>query len=87
MAGCGSKAYQGISREKIDFALETLGKSGATVTGNNPWVVDTHNFGVQLLANWQEGSQILNLTVTDYDGTIPCAIIWSYLNSIVAKYK
>jgi hypothetical protein len=87
MGGCGTHSYRNISQEKIDLALKALKKSGAGIKGNNPWTVDTHYFGVKITANWDQNGQTLNLTVTDSDGTIPCPIIWNYLDNIVAKYK
>lgn len=87
MGGCGTHSYQNISREKIDLALKALTKSNSTITGKNPWTVDTRYFGVKLAANWNQNTQTLNLSITDSDGTIPCPIIWKYLDNIVAKYK
>ncbi len=87
MGGCGTNSYRNISREKIDLALDTLKKYGAAIVGNNPWTVETHNFGVKIAAKWNQTNQILDITVTDSDGTIPCSMIWSYLDNVVAKYK
>lgn len=87
MGGCGTHSYQKISRDKIDLALQALKKYGAVINGNNPWTVDTHNFGVRIAANWDRKTETLELKITDSDGTIPCSMIWNYLDNIVAKYK
>lgn len=87
MDGCGTHSYRNISQEKINMALAALRKYGATITGNNPWTVDTHNFGVKITASWTQKTQTLDLTVTDTDGTISCSMIWNYLNNIIAKYR
>jgi len=87
MGGCGTHSYQNISREKIDMAIAALSNSGATIAGNNPWTVDTHNFGVKISAGWNPETLALDLTVTDSNGIIPCSIIWSYLDNTIAKYK
>lgn len=87
MGGCGTHSYSNISREKIDMALAALSKYSATIAGNNPWNIDTHNFGVKISATWIQNTQTLDLTITDTDGTVPCSIIWSYLDNIIAKYR
>ncbi len=87
MGGCGTHSYRNISQEKINMALGALRKYNATITGNNPWTVDTGNFGVKISANWDPSTLTLDLTVTDSDGTIPCSMIWSYLDQIIAKYS
>lgn len=86
MGGCGTHSYRNISRDKIDLALAALRKYGAAITGNNPWTIDTHNFGIKIAANWNQDAQTVDLTVTDLDGSIPCSMIWTYLDSIIAKY-
>lgn len=87
MGGCGTHSYRNISQEKINMALEALSNYGATIAGNNPWTVDTRNFGVKISARWNPNTLALDLTVTDSDGTIPCSIIWSYLDNTIAKYR
>lgn len=87
MGGYGTHSYRNIGRDKIDLALDALRKYSAGILGNNPWTVDTHNFGVKFTAKWNQNTQTLDLTVTDSDGTIPCSMIWNYLDNIVAKYK
>ena len=86
MGGCGTRAYRNISRDKIDMALAALKKFGATIIGNNPWKVDTHYYGVKIGAKWDPITQRVDLTVTDSDGSIPCSLIWSFLDNVVTKY-
>ncbi len=87
MGGCGTHSFRNISQDKINMALEALKKYGATVTGDNPWTVDTHNFGIKISAHWDPSDLALNIAVTDSDGSIPCSMIWSYLDNIIAKYR
>lgn len=86
MGECGTHSYRNISRDKIDMALAALKKHGATIIGNNPWKVDTHYSGIKIAAKWDRNSQTIDLTVTDSDGSIPCSMIWTYLDNIIAKY-
>ena len=87
MGRCGTHSYRNINRDKIDLALAALEKHGATIIGNNPWNVDTHYYGVKLTAKWDQNTQTIDLTITDSDGSIPCSLLWSFLDSIIAKYR
>ncbi len=86
MGGCGTRTYRNISRDKIDMALTALKKHGASILGNNPWKVDTRYYGVKIAAKWDQSAKTMDLTVTDSDGTIPCSLIWSFLDNIIMKY-
>lgn len=87
MGGCGTRSYPNISREKIDLALNSLKKIGATIRGDNPWSVDPHYFGVKLSASWNAETQVLDLTVTASDSRLPCNLIWNYLDQMILKYR
>lgn len=86
MGGCGTHSYRNISRDKIELALGALKRYGAAISGSNPWQVDTGYHGVKLAAKWDQRTQTIDLTVTDTDGVVPCSLIWSFLDNVIAKY-
>ena len=55
----------------------------ATVTGDNPWDVDTHKYGVKLRARWDESSLELSVIVTDKSFLAPCKKIWEYIDDVI----
>lgn len=80
---CGVHHYANISQAKIDQILDALRKNGSTVTGNNPWNVDTHKFGIKLQGTWDSGSQTLSIIVTDKDFFVPCSKIWDTIDPLI----
>lgn len=83
MRGHGTQRYENISREKVDAILEGLTSHGSVVTGENPWFVDTHNHGVHLKGEWNEGTQTLAITVTDADWYVPRSAVWENIDSLM----
>ena len=63
---CGVQTYPNITQQKMNFILNALSNDGATVTGSNPWFVDTHKFGVRLEGNWNEDTHILTIIAVSY---------------------
>lgn len=80
---CGEHYYENITHVKIDQIIDALKKNGSTVSGNNPWDVDTNKFGIKLRGTWNEGSSTLILIVTDKDFYIPCAKIWETIDPMI----
>lgn len=75
--------YGNIDQTKVNEILAALRNSGATVTGNNPWNVDTHSHGVKLQGSWNSGSNTMTIAVTDADWYVPCSKIWSTINELM----
>lgn len=80
---CGVHTYSNINQARIDGILAALRSSGSTVTGNNPWNVDTHNHGVKLQGSWNAGTSVLSIIVTDKDWYVPCSKIWSTIDPLI----
>lgn len=80
---CGEHHYANITKVKIDAILDALRKNGSTVTGNNPWNVDTHNNGVKLQGTWNEASLTLSVIVTDKNFYVPCSKIWDTIDPLI----
>ena len=83
MAKCGPYTYSGITQAKIDKMLQALKESGAKVTGNNPWHVDTNSHGVKLLGSWNSANGVLTIEVTDKTWYVPCSAIKDKLDSLI----
>ena len=75
--------YGNIDRHKVDFMLTSLRQSGATVSGDNPWEVDTHQSGIRLMGQLDEGASILEITLVDRDWYVPCSMVWQKLDELV----
>ncbi len=80
---CGQHCYSNIDRAKIDEILDALKKNGCTVTGDNPWDVDTHKYGIKLRGTWDEKTSTLCIIVTDKDWYVPCSKIWDYIDPLI----
>lgn len=80
---CGVQRYGNITQAKIDKILEALEDNGSTITGDNPWTVNTNKFGVKLKGTWDEASQTLTIIVTAKDFFVPCSQIWDTVDPLV----
>jgi len=81
---CGTHTYHGYDQEKINNVIAELKANGCTVTGNNPWDVDTHRYGVKLRGQWDEASGVLSVIVTDKKWYVPCSKIWDFIDPLLA---
>ena len=80
---CGEHHYGNITKPKIDQIIDQLKKNGATVSGNNPWDVDTHNHGIKLQGTWDESSSTLTIIVTAKNFYVPCSKIWDTIDPLI----
>jgi hypothetical protein len=78
---CGVRSYPYVTPQVRDAILAKLHAEGMTVTGNNPWDVDTQLFGVKLRAVWDPRAQVLKLIVTASAAFAPCGVIWERIES------
>ena len=53
---CGARDYPGITQRKIDLMIAELRRQGMTVTGANPWHVDTKQHGFKVDGRWTGGA-------------------------------
>lgn len=73
---CGVRAYDRVTARVKDQLLAKLHGDGMTVTGDNPWTIDTHQAEVKLRAVWDPKSQVLKLVVVSSAAWAPCSVIW-----------
>lgn len=73
---CGVRSYAGVTTQIRDAILKKLHVEGMTVTGNNPWDIDTQQAGVKLRALWDPKTRVLRLIVTASSLLAPCSVIW-----------
>jgi len=79
---CGIRSYARVSAQVKDQLLTKLHGEGMSVTGNNPWDLDTRQHGVKLRAVWDARAQELKLVVTTGKvwGLISCPDIWEKID-------
>lgn len=86
---CDVRPYPGATPSAINALLLKLHSEGMTVTGNNPWDIDTHNHDVKLRAVWDPRTQVLKIIVTSgkggYWGLVTCSKIWDEIDPVVRK--
>ena len=80
---CGEHHYANIDKKKIELILQGLKDAGATVTGNNPWAVDLHKYGIKLRGTWDELKSILTIIVTAKKSYVPCKSIWGKIDELI----
>lgn len=77
---CGQRCYPNITQQKIDAMMDSLKKSGATISGNNPWDIDFHKHGVTIRATWDSKSSTLCIIITGKNWYVSCAQIWAEID-------
>jgi hypothetical protein len=86
---CGVRSYAGVSPQSRDALLAKLHAEGMTVTGDNPWDIETHSFDVKLRAVWDPQTQALKIIVTSgaggYAGIVTCSQIWARIDPKVKE--
>ena len=82
---CGTRTYPNVDEAAKNEILKRLADSGATVTGNNPWDVDTHNHGVKLRGTWNSNTETLSVIVTGKNFYVTCKRIWDELEKYIPK--
>jgi hypothetical protein len=80
---CGEHHYGNITKTKIDQILEQLKNNGASISGNNPWGVDIHKYGIKLQGAWNESNLTLSITVIEKDFYVPCSKIWDTIDPLI----
>lgn len=81
---CGVHIVSGITAQRRDQLITRLRGAGMTVTGDNPWNIDTNMSGVTLRAVWDPRSSKLRLIVTDWGflaQAAGCDVVWSKIDT------
>jgi hypothetical protein len=90
---CDVRTYGGITEQVKDALLAKLSAEGMGVSGNNPWDIDTHKYGVRLRAVWDPRASVVKLIVTTGKGTevipflksVTCKDIWNEIDPIMKE--
>lgn len=90
---CGVRTYKRITERSKNLLLVKLRDDGMGVTGNNPWNIDTHKYGVKLRAVWDPKAAIVKLIVTTGKGTavlgglhhVTCQDVWDEIDPIMKE--
>jgi hypothetical protein len=84
---CGVRSFSRVTEPITKALLSKLHAEGMTVTGDNPWNIDTHEYDVKLRAVWDPKAQVLKLIVTagkgGYLGLVTCDEIWGKIDPIM----
>lgn len=80
---CGVRSYSRVTLQVRDAILGKLHAEGMTVTGNDPWDIDTQLAGVKLHAVWDPVTQALKLIVTASSFLAPCTMIWERIDRVL----
>jgi hypothetical protein len=71
-----SRAFGPYAQADIDAMVKKL-SSVMTVTGSNPWTLDTHNHGVVLSASYDASSRMLTVRIAAKNGFVPYIAVWN----------
>jgi F0F1-type ATP synthase membrane subunit b/b' len=82
---CGLRSYPNVFPHTLGALMAKLHTAGMTVTGDNPWDVDTGTGGVKLRAVWDPKTQALKLIVTSKSWAAPCQLIWSKIDPMLKE--
>ena len=90
---CGVRKYEHITERAKNALLVKLRAEGMGVTGDNPWNIDTHEYGVRLRAVWDFRVSEVKLIVTAGKGTevipwvkkVECQDIWNKIDPIMKE--
>lgn len=88
---CGVRTYTRVTEQVTKQLLNRLHAEGMTVSGDNPWIIDTRQYDVGLKAVWDPKTQTLKLIVTKGLGTsvipfikdVTCDDIWTKIDPIM----
>jgi hypothetical protein len=84
---CSLRSYPGVTERIKDMLLAKLRSEDMSVTGDNPWNIDTRQYDVKLRAVWDPKAQVVKLIVTagkgGYFGMVTCAEIWKKIDPIM----
>ena len=86
---CGVRSFPRVNERVKNALITRLRGAGMVVTGDNPWNIDTHEYGVKLRAVWNPTASVLKLIVTSgkggYLGLVTCEEIWKKIDPILKE--
>jgi hypothetical protein len=81
-----TRCYENITKEKIESLINALKANDATITGDNPWSVDTHKYSIKLIGKWDESSLIMEITLVSKAWYVPSQKVWYTLDELIGDY-
>ncbi|MEM9598882.1 MAG: hypothetical protein AAGD06_31735 [Acidobacteriota bacterium] len=84
---CGERQYGKITLVKMEKILSELRRHGATVSGDNPWDVDTGKHRIKLRGSWNQADMTLTITVTAKNWYVPCSRIWRTIDDLIHEIQ
>lgn len=91
---CGVRTYPRVTERAKNTLLAKLRTEGMGVTGDNPWDIDTRQYGVRLRAVWDPKASVVKLIVRTGKGTdvdpfglvqVTCEDIWKKIDPIMKE--
>jgi hypothetical protein len=86
---CGVRTYAHVTPALQAALRRRLEQAGMSVTGENPWDIDTRTMGVKLRAVWDPAARGLTVIVTSGQGglfgLVTCDAIWAKIEPIMKE--
>lgn len=76
-----TKAYGPYQEATVHQLLSQLPGAGMTITGGNPYGIDTHSHGVVLSATWD--GRYVHVTITASPFYVSNNAVWSKLDELM----
>ena len=84
VSGSGaSKAYGPYEASTVNNLLQQLPAAGMSVSGGNPYEIDTHSHGVTLEASWD--GQYVHVTITGKNFYVSQGQVWDKLDGLMPQ--
>src|ERR1700690_2009335 len=83
MPAFGTREYGDIGKTRIDMMLAEAILRGATITGSNPWDIDTRLHGAVLRVRWDEYKMTLAISVVDINWYVPSETAWNTIDNML----
>ena len=84
VSGSGaSKAYGPYEASTVQNLLQQLPAAGMSVSGGNPYEIDTHSHGVTLEASWD--GQYVHVTITGKNFYVSQGQVWDKLDGLMPQ--
>ena len=79
---CGPRTYDNIQPHHVVIIKEKLAQKGATIEGNNPYRIDTHNHDVIIFATYDEQAKAITIR-TEEPFYVSCSKIFETIDPLI----
>jgi|GEM_PF-6012115 len=83
---CNAFQIEKLSIEVVESTIQELIRTGASVTGQNPWSVNLNKHGIKLIADYNPESKNLNIVVTNKKFYLSCGKVENELRKKIRLY-